>query len=114
MADKKSKYTSIGGQALIEGIMMRGPEKTSIAVRKPDGSIDISFLPQHDIKEKFKILKLPVIRGVVNFVQSMVQGYKALSLSSEKSEFVQEDVKKTDKTEKDKKYSKREFPGLKG
>ena len=107
MADKKSKYTSIGGQALIEGIMMRGPEKTSIAVRKPDGSIDISFLPQHDIKEKFKILKLPVIRGVVNFVQSMVQGYKALSLSAEISEFVQDDGKNTDNTEKDKKDSKK-------
>ena len=50
------KYTSIGGQALIEGIMMKSPEKTAIAVRTPDKSIDISYLEGKSVREKYKIL----------------------------------------------------------
>ena len=53
----KCKYTSIGGQALIEGIMMRGPQKTAMAVRKPDGDIDLSFVDYKPLKEKYKILE---------------------------------------------------------
>lgn len=84
------KYTSIGGQALIEGIMMKSPEKTAIAVRTPDKSIDISYLEGKSVREKYKILKLPIIRGVVGFVESMMQGYKALMISAEKSGFADE------------------------
>ena len=51
-----SKKTSIGGPALIEGIMMKGPEKTSLAVRLPDGEIDISFLDEKPLKKRFPIL----------------------------------------------------------
>ncbi len=92
----KCKYTSIGGQALIEGIMMRGPRRTAMAVRVPDGSIDISEITFSSVKEKVKILNLPIIRGVVNFVESMIQGYKALSISAEKSGFAdEEDGEKT-------------------
>ncbi len=87
----KCKYTSIGGQALIEGIMMRGPQKTAMAVRLPDGSIDITEMQTKSIKEKYKILGLPIIRGVVNFVESMLQGYKALSISADKSGFADEE-----------------------
>ena len=73
--------TSIGGQALIEGIMMRGPKRTSMAVRQPDGSI---FLETGDtVMPKSKLLKVPVIRGIVSFVTSMVAGYKALMRSAE-------------------------------
>ncbi len=94
----KCKYTSIGGQALIEGIMMRGPEKTAMAVRLPDGNIDISFLEFKPIREKYKILGWPVIRGVVNFIESMVQGYKALMISADKSGFA--DLEEETKDEK--------------
>ncbi len=87
----KCNYTSIGGQALIEGIMMRGPKKTAMAVRLKDGSIDISELKFTSVKEKVKILNLPIIRGVVNFVESMLQGYKALSISADKSGFADEE-----------------------
>ena len=83
----KCKYTSIGGQALIEGIMMRGPQKTAMAVRKPDGDIDLSFVDYKPLKEKYKILGWPLIRGIVNLIESMVQGYKAIELSAEKSGF---------------------------
>ncbi len=97
-----AKYTSIGGQALIEGIMMKSPEKTAMGVRLPDGSIDISYFEGKSIREKYKILKLPIIRGVVGFVESMVQGYKALMISADKSGFTdleEEDAKKPNATE---------------
>ncbi len=79
------KITSIGGQALIEGIMMRGPKKTSVAVRLPDGSIDISELNGLGLANKNKFCSLPVIRGVLGFIDSLTIGYKALMLSAEKS-----------------------------
>lgn len=99
----KCKYTSIGGQALIEGIMMRG-EKTALAVRKPDGNIDLSYMDYTPITKKYKVLGLPIIRGVVTFVESMIFGYKALMKSAEISEFTTEDeVKGTERSEKEKK-----------
>ena len=74
--------TSIGGQALIEGIMMRGVDKQAIVIRTPDGFIKkeekLTF-----IKDKFPILGWPIIRGAVNFVDSMVKGIKALTFSAE-------------------------------
>jgi uncharacterized protein YqhQ len=82
-----SKYTSIGGQALIEGILMKSPEKTALAVRTPEKTIDITYLEQKSLKDKYKILGLPVIRGVVGFAESMIQGYKAMMLSASKSGF---------------------------
>jgi len=82
-----AKKTTIGGQALIEGIMMKGPKKTAIAVRMADGSIDVSFMPEKHIREKFKILGWPIIRGTVVFAEAMVSGYKALMFSADKSGF---------------------------
>ena len=82
-----AKYTSIGGQALIEGILMKSPEKTALAVRIPDGSIDISYFEAQSLRQKYKILNIPIIRGVVGFVESMVQGYKAMMISADKSGF---------------------------
>lgn len=101
-----NKYTSIGGQALIEGIMMKSPEKTAIAVRLPDKSIDVSYLNDKSIKQKIKILNIPIIRGVVGFVESMLQGYKALAISAEKSGFADEDAEKPKTDEQKKKDSK--------
>ncbi len=98
-----NKYTSIGGQALIEGIMMKSTEKTALAVRLPDKSIDISYLEGQSIRQKYKILNIPIVRGVVGFVESMVQGYKALSISAEKSGLGDEleDADKKDGKKKD-------------
>ena len=87
---KKCKYTSIGGQALIEGIMMKSPEKSAMAVRLPDGNIDITYMNEKSLKEKYKILGIPVVRGVVGFVESMINGYKAMMLSADKSGFADE------------------------
>lgn len=80
-----SKKTSIGGQALIEGIMMKGPEKTVISVRTPDGKIDTEEIKEKHLRDRYKIFGWPVIRGVVNFIESMIQGYKALMISADKS-----------------------------
>ncbi len=95
-----SKYTSIGGQALIEGIMMKNPEKkTALAVRKPDKTIDISFIENKSIKEKCAILRLPVVRGVVTYIETMIEGYALMMKSAEISGFADLEEESTD-TEK--------------
>lgn len=100
-----AKYTAIGGQALIEGIMMKSPEKTVLAVRCPDNSIDITYMNGKSIRERVPILRLPILRGVAGFVESMIQGYKAMMISADKSGMTDlEDEKEKDK-EKEKKSS---------
>lgn len=101
-----NKYTSIGGQALIEGIMMKSPEKTAIAVRLPDKSIDVSYMNGESVRQKYKILNIPIVRGVVGFVESMLQGYKALAISADKSGFAEEETDKPKTEEQKKKDSK--------
>ena len=84
------KKTSIGGQALLEGIMMRGPKKSAMAVRKPDGEmvVEVTDLKHADRKG---FLKWPVVRGVVGFVDSMVVGYQAMMRSAELSGFEEQE-----------------------
>lgn len=79
--------TSVGGQALIEGIMMQGPKGAAMSVRLPDGTIDTEEKEFRHIRDKVKFLGFPVIRGCVNFVESMIFGYKCLMESAEKSGF---------------------------
>ncbi|WP_294531633.1 DUF1385 domain-containing protein [uncultured Pseudoflavonifractor sp.] len=74
--------TMIGGQALIEGIMMMGPEKRAIVVRKPDGELEEKVDDRVLIKDKHPILGLPFIRGIFNFGSSMANGVKALMYSA--------------------------------
>lgn len=83
--DSAIKKTSIGGQALIEGVMMKGPEKTVLAVRNPENKIIVEDFGGAPLKSKYKILGVPIIRGVAGFVESMAQGYKALMRSAELS-----------------------------
>lgn len=78
----KGKKTTIGGQALIEGIMMKGVSKGAMAVRMKDGSIDVE---EWELKPKKWYNKCPVIRGGINFVQQLGEGYKCLMKSAEKS-----------------------------
>lgn len=85
----KCKYVSIGGQALIEGIMMKSPEKTAIAVRQKNGEIDVSFVEEKHLRDKYRVFGLPVLRGVVNFIETMIVGYKALMFSADKSGFTE-------------------------
>lgn len=80
MAEKK--ITSIGGQAVIEGVMMRGPFKTAVAVRKPDGEIECK-IDENGTKKHNWFLKLPIVRGCVSFIESLIIGMKALMFSAE-------------------------------
>lgn len=75
--------TSIGGQAIMEGVMMRGPKEIAMAVRKPDKEIIVEKRPISSVLQKSKILKLPIIRGCISFFESMIVGVKALMFSAE-------------------------------
>ena len=99
-----AKYTAIGGQALIEGIMMKSPEKTAMAVRKPDKTIDISYIEEATLRQKYKVLRLPLIRGIAAYIESMKIGYKAMMKSAEISGFADIEEEETEKkmTEKQK------------
>ena len=75
--------TTIGGQALIEGILMRGPQKQAIVVRNQEGGLEVREEELKLIKDKHPILGVPFIRGVFNFLGSLVNGVKALMWSAE-------------------------------
>ncbi len=100
--DKLQHKTSVGGQALIEGVMMQGPKGAAVSVRTPDGSIDTEMVDVKHAKDKFKPLGWPLVRGVVAYVESMIFGYKCLMMSAEKSgledlEDSEENMSKLDK-----------------
>ncbi|MBO7519827.1 MAG: DUF1385 domain-containing protein [Clostridia bacterium] len=97
-----AKYTAIGGQALIEGILMRSPEKTALAVRKPDREIEIVPFNAKSLREKHKILGIPIIRGIIGFAESLILGYKAMMISAEKSGYTDIEDEKTEKTPEEK------------
>ncbi len=82
LQSKEIKKTSIGGQALIEGIMMKGPSKTATAVRKPDGEIEIKESSINPLF-KHKFFKLPIIRGSFVLIDAMISGVKELMFSAE-------------------------------
>ena len=86
MAEEKNSCafrTSIGGQALIEGVMMRGPEKQAIVVRDQEGNLVEKVEDLKFIKDRYPILGWPLVRGTVNFLASMVNGVKALMYSAD-------------------------------
>ena len=85
----------VGGQAVIEGVMMRGPELTATAVRDPSGKIQVEVKPVHSISERFPILKKPFIRGTVSLIESLVIGMRSLSYSAKMAG--EEDEQLTDK-----------------
>ncbi|MEG2439951.1 MAG: DUF1385 domain-containing protein [Acetivibrio sp.] len=87
------KPSGIGGQAVIEGVMMKNQDVYAIAVRKPDKTIDVKKEEYVSIQKKYKFTKLPIIRGVVSFVESMVIGMKTLTYSA--SFFEEEETKPT-------------------
>lgn len=81
MEERLPKGT-LGGQAVIEGVMMKGPKSYSIAVRRPDHKIEVKLEKYQSAGEKHAICKVPFIRGIVNFVESLLIGMKTLSYSS--------------------------------
>lgn len=76
------KY-DVGGQAVMEGVMMRSPERTAVAVRQESGKIVVRVKPNKQLAKKYKFLGWPIIRGVVNFFMMMVLGIQTLTESAE-------------------------------
>ena len=113
MSDKKCtpcKVNSVGGQAVIEGVMMKNITKVALAIRKEDGSIEIKNSEFHPAKEKHKWLNIPILRGIVGFVESMILSVKTLGDSTnmlgldeleEKEKAEKEAKKKQKKLEKE-------------
>ncbi len=98
------KKTTIGGQALLEGLLMIGPEYRATAVRKPDGEIIVEKHPQ---KPKGKLSKIPIVRGAVNLFSQMVIGVKALMYSAEFIDL--EDDDKSNEPSKFEQFLERKF-----
>lgn len=92
--DTKSccRMTSIGGQAVIEGVMMRGPKKIATAVRKSDGEIIMDYKDVNSFVVKYKLNKIPILRGVVSFIESMVTGVKCLMFSADQVDLEDESM----------------------
>ena len=82
--DDKKPMISVGGQALIEGIMMQGPKGAAMSVRLPDGTIETEELEVKHIRDKFKPAGWPLIRGVFNMIESLLFGFKCMEKSAEK------------------------------
>ena len=97
------KSSNIGGQAVLEGIMMKHKDKYAVAVRKPDGEIFVQTETYHSIVGRWrKLTEIPFIRGVFNFIDSMVLGIKTLMFSAEFYEEEEEEKKLTEKEVKKK------------
>ena len=92
--------SKIGGQALIEGVMMRGLDRCAMAVRVPSGEIDVEEWPLKPSGFMRVISKIPVVRGVFNFVGSMITGFQCLSKSAEKAGLDEDDGSEPSKFEK--------------
>lgn len=90
--------SGIGGQAVIEGVMMKNKDRYAVAVRKPDNQIVIENSEYHSISDKYKFFRLPIIRGIVAFIDSMSLGTKTLTYSA--SFYEEEDEAKPSKVEK--------------
>lgn len=79
------KKPNVGGQAVIEGVMMRGTDKVAVAVRQPNGEIVVDINPVNSLRDKYPILKKPLLRGVIALFESLYDGMKALAYSAQVS-----------------------------
>ena len=93
--EKDVKQTTIGGQAVMEGVMMRGRRMYAMAVRKPDQSIEIIKKAMTPASDKYPILKMPILRGIVAFVDSLVTGMRIITQSAEIAGLDDEDEEPT-------------------
>ncbi len=109
------KKTSIGGQALLEGIMMRGPKVTAMAVRNPKGEIVLEEEPTRG-QTRPKICRLPIIRGVFGMIDSLVGGYKYLMRSAEicGADAEEEEKARAKREKKNAERAKKGLPPLEG
>lgn len=92
------KYSGIGGQAVIEGVMMKNQKEYAVAVRKPDGEIEVTKKDCQSLRDKNKFANLPIIRGVVTFAESLAMGMKTLNYSASFFEEEEESAQKESDT----------------
>lgn len=104
------KYSGIGGQAVIEGVMMKNRDECAVAVRKADGGIEIKRETCRNIRDQYRIARFPVIRGIVAFAESLGTGMKMLNYSA--SLFEEEEEAKTSDSTKDPKEKKEKKESL--
>ena len=90
----KMRYSGIGGQAVMEGVMMKNQEKYAVAVRKPDHEIEVKVSEYTGIIRNKKIRNMPILRGVFSFIESLVLGMQTLTYSASFFEEEEEDKKK--------------------
>lgn len=100
---KNMKYSGVGGQAVMEGVMMKNQDRYAVAVRKPDHQIDVKVENYKSTIKNEKIRHLPIVRGVVNFVESLVLGMSTLMYSASFFEDEEEDNKKKNLSEEERK-----------
>ena len=96
---EQMKNSGIGGQAVIEGVMMKNKDQYAVAVRTPDDKIVVDMQEYKSISEKYRLLKLPLLRGVVAFCESMSIGMKTLTYSASFYEEEEEQARKSAATE---------------
>lgn len=99
--NRRNRYSGIGGQAVLEGVMMKNGDKYAVAVRKPDGEIDIQVEEYKGICANKKFAKLPFIRGIFSFIDSLVLGMRVTMHSASFYEEDEETVKETEKADQE-------------
>lgn len=95
--NRGNRYSGIGGQAVLEGIMMKNKDQYAVAVRKPDGEIEVEVDVYRGVMHESKITKIPFLRGIFNFIDSLMLGTKTLNYSASFYEDEDAEETKTDK-----------------
>lgn len=93
MRNKRNCYSGIGGQAVLEGIMMKNKDQYAVAVRKPNGEIEVEIDTYHGVLHDSKLLQIPFVRGIFNFLDSMILGMRSINFSA--SFYEDENAKET-------------------
>ena len=110
MSEKKCapcRPNSVGGQAVIEGVMMKNGTRVALAIRKEDGSVEVKNSEFHPLKEKHKWINIPILRGIIGFVESMILSFRTLGDSTEMLGI--DELEEKEKAEKAEKKAKRKL-----
>ncbi len=95
--NKCSRYSGIGGQAVLEGVMMKNKDDYAVAIRKPDGNIEVEVDVYRGVLHESKLKKIPFIRGIFSFIDSMILGMKSINYSASFYEDEEAEETKVDK-----------------
>ena len=102
------KYSGVGGQAVMEGVMMKNEDRYAVAVRKPDHTIDVKVSTFKETIKNKKLRRLPFIRGVINFIESLILGMQTLMYSASFFEDDEDEKKKKEAMTQEEKSRRRQ------